>query len=64
MYGGSFACKIYGQKKVITETGAGQQGVALATAAAYFGLECDIYMGSVDIKKTSSKCGKNENIRS
>ncbi|MDE7361428.1 MAG: tryptophan synthase subunit beta, partial [Oscillospiraceae bacterium] len=38
-------------KKVIAETGAGQHGVALATAAAYFGLECDIYMGAVDIKK-------------
>mgnify|MGYP003293821685 FL=1 len=40
-----------GKKKLIAETGAGQHGVALATAAAYFGLECDIYMGSVDIKK-------------
>jgi tryptophan synthase beta chain len=40
-----------GKKKVIGETGAGQHGVALATAAAYFGLECDIYMGAVDIKK-------------
>ncbi len=40
-----------GKKKIIAETGAGQHGVALATAAAYFGLECDIYMGSVDIKK-------------
>ena len=43
--------KYMGKKKVIAETGAGQHGVALATAAAYFGLECDIYMGSVDIKK-------------
>jgi tryptophan synthase beta chain len=40
-----------GKEKVIAETGAGQHGVALATAAAYFGLKCDIYMGSVDIKK-------------
>lgn len=40
-----------GKKKIIAETGAGQHGVALATAAAYFGLECDIYMGEVDIKK-------------
>lgn len=40
-----------GKKKVIAETGAGQHGVALATAAAYFGMECDIYMGAVDIKK-------------
>lgn len=40
-----------GKKKLIAETGAGQHGVALATAAAYFGLECDIYMGTVDIAK-------------
>ena len=43
--------KFMGKKKVIAETGAGQHGVAMATAAAYFGLECDIYMGAVDIKK-------------
>ena len=40
-----------GKKKLIAETGAGQHGVALATAAALVGLECDIYMGEVDIKK-------------
>lgn len=39
------------KKKIIAETGAGQHGVALATAAAFFGLECDIYMGEVDIAK-------------
>jgi tryptophan synthase beta chain len=43
--------KKMGKKKVIAETGAGQHGVALATAAALMGLECDIYMGAVDIKK-------------
>ncbi|MBR5870567.1 MAG: tryptophan synthase subunit beta [Clostridia bacterium] len=43
--------KFMGKKKVIAETGAGQHGVALATAAAYFGLQCDIYMGTVDIAK-------------
>jgi tryptophan synthase beta chain len=43
--------KFMGKKKVIAETGAGQHGVALATAAAYFGLECDVYMGTVDIRK-------------
>ena len=43
--------KYMGKKKVIAETGAGQHGVAMATAAAYFGMECDIYMGAVDIKK-------------
>jgi tryptophan synthase beta chain len=40
-----------GKRKLIAETGAGQHGVALATAAAYFGLECEIYMGEVDIAK-------------
>ncbi len=49
--GEAWLAKYMGKKKVIAETGAGQHGVALATAAAYFGLECDIYMGSVDIKK-------------
>ncbi len=49
--GEALLAKYMGKQKVIAETGAGQHGVALATAAAYFGLECDIYMGSVDIKK-------------
>ena len=49
--GEALLAKYMGKKKVIAETGAGQHGVALAPAAAYFGLECDIYMGSVDIKK-------------
>ena len=43
--------KLMGKKKVIAETGAGQHGVAIATAAALLNLECDIYMGEVDINK-------------
>lgn len=43
--------KRMGKKKVIAETGAGQHGVALATAAALLGLECDIYMGEIDVMK-------------
>ncbi len=43
--------KHMGKTKLIAETGAGQHGVALATAAAYFGMECEIHMGAVDIKK-------------
>ncbi len=43
--------KYLGKKRVIAETGAGQHGVALATAAAYFGLQCEIHMGEVDIAK-------------
>jgi len=49
--GEALLAKYMGKKKVIAETGAGLHGVALATAAAHFGLECDIYMGAVDIKK-------------
>ncbi len=43
--------KYLGKTKIMAETGAGQHGVALATAAAYFGLECEIHMGEVDIAK-------------
>jgi len=43
--------KYMGKKKLMAETGAGQHGVALATAAAYFGLECEIHMGEIDIAK-------------
>jgi len=43
--------KSMGKTKLIAETGAGQHGVALATACAYFGLECEIHMGEVDIEK-------------
>ncbi|CAM2854567.1 tryptophan synthase subunit beta [Helicobacter burdigaliensis] len=49
--GEALLAKFMGKKKLIAETGAGQHGVALATAAAYFGLECEIYMGEVDILK-------------
>lgn len=43
--------KYMNKKKLIAETGAGQHGVALATAAAYLGLECEIHMGKTDIEK-------------
>lgn len=49
--GEALLAKKMGKKKLIAETGAGQHGVALATAAALVGLECDIYMGEVDIQK-------------
>ena len=49
--GQALLAKKMGKTRLIAETGAGQHGVALATAAAYFGLECDIYMGEVDIAK-------------
>ena len=43
--------KRMGKKKVIAETGAGQHGVATATGAALFGMECTVYMGAEDIKR-------------
>jgi tryptophan synthase beta chain len=49
--GEALLAKHLGKKKLIAETGAGQHGVALATAAAYFGMECEIHMGEVDIVK-------------
>jgi len=49
--GEGLLAKFMGKKKLIAETGAGQHGVALATAAAYFGMECEIHMGEVDIVK-------------
>lgn len=49
--GEALLAKHLGKKRLIAETGAGQHGVALATAAAYFGLECEIHMGEVDIEK-------------
>lgn len=49
--GQALLCKKMGKKKIIAETGAGQHGVALATAAVLVGLECDIYMGVIDIAK-------------
>lgn len=52
--GEGLLAKYLGKKKMIAETGAGQHGVATATAAAYFGLECEIYMGEIDIEKQHS----------
>jgi tryptophan synthase beta chain len=40
-----------GKRRVIAETGAGQHGVATATAAALFGLDCTVYMGAVDVER-------------
>lgn len=56
--GFALLAKRMGKKKLIAETGAGQHGVALATAAAYFGLECEVHMGEIDIGKQSSNVGR------
>ena len=49
--GEALLAKKLGKKKIMAETGAGQHGVAIATSAALMGLECDIYMGEVDVEK-------------
>ena len=49
--GQALLAKRMGKPRVIAETGAGQHGVATATAAAVFGLDCDVYMGSEDIRR-------------
>ena len=51
--GQALLAKYMGKPRVIAETGAGQHGVASATVAARFGLECQVYMGSDDIKRQS-----------
>ncbi|SEQ39264.1 tryptophan synthase beta chain [Amphritea atlantica] len=49
--GEALLAKFMGKKKVLAETGAGQHGVALATACALVGIPCEIHMGQVDIEK-------------
>jgi len=49
-----------GKKRIIAETGAGQHGVATATAAAMFGMECDVYMGEEDIRRQRLNCVRME----
>ncbi len=49
--GEALLAKHMGKTKVLAETGAGQHGVALATACALVGIECEIHMGQVDIEK-------------
>ncbi|HEY3373519.1 MAG TPA: tryptophan synthase subunit beta [Candidatus Aquicultor sp.] len=51
--GQALLTKRMGKKRIIAETGAGQHGVASATAAALFGLECQVYMGEEDTKRQS-----------
>lgn len=56
--GEALLAKKLGKKKLIAETGAGQHGVAIATAAALMGLECDIYMGEIDVIKEKPNVDK------
>lgn len=52
--------KHLGKKRILAETGAGQHGVATATACAYLGLECVVYMGAVDVERQKTNVEKME----
>ena len=49
--GQALLCRRLGKRRIIAETGAGQHGVASATAAALLGLSCDVFMGEIDIER-------------
>ncbi len=51
--GQTLLARYMGKKRIIAETGAGQHGVAAATAAALLGLECEVYMGTEDMRRQS-----------
>jgi tryptophan synthase beta chain len=52
--GQAMVARYMGKKRVIAETGAGQHGVASATVAARYGMECVVYMGSEDVKRQAA----------
>ncbi len=56
--GEALLAKHMGKTKVIAETGAGQHGVAMATACALVGIDCEIHMGQVDVEKEAPNVGK------
>lgn len=58
--GQALLAKWMGKKKVIAETGAGQHGVATATAAALFGMECKVFMGTEDVRRQSANVQRME----
>lgn len=54
--GQALLAKRMGKRRVIAETGAGQHGVATATACALLGLECEVYMGETDVERQKLNC--------
>lgn len=60
MLGQALLTKAVGKTRVIAETGAGQHGVATATAAALLGLECVIYMGAEDVRRQALNVARME----
>ena len=54
--GQALLAKRMGRQRVIAETGAGQHGVATATACALLGMECEVYMGEIDVERQKLNC--------
>jgi len=54
--GQALLAKRMGKRRVVAETGAGQHGVATATACALLGLECEVYMGETDVERQKLNC--------
>ncbi len=58
--GQALIAKRMGKRRIIAETGAGQHGVAAATACALLGLDCEVYMGEVDVERQKLNCYRME----
>src|SRR5207237_8185140 len=56
--GQALLAKKMGKRRIIAETGAGQHGVATATACALFDLPCEVYMGAEDVKRQAPNGGR------
>ena len=61
--GQALLAKRLGKKKIIAETGAGQHGVATATACALLDLPCKVFMGVKDMERQKAKCGTHADFR-
>ena len=59
--GEALLAKHMGKTRIIAETGAGQHGVAMATACSLVGIDCEIHMGEIDVAKEAPNVVKNEN---
>ena len=58
--GQALLAKRMGKKRLIAETGAGMHGVATATVAALFGIECEVFMGALDVQRQSANVERME----
>ena len=60
--GQALLAKRMGKKKLFAETGAGMHGVATATVAALFGMECEVFMGAIDVERQAPNVERMETL--